>query len=204
MLFRSKEDAVKVTVTKAAKEAGTITIKDFQLTVDRTVAQGAYDVNVIDFKNFAGEAKLENFFVVGTPNAEDLASNGLRKGTASFVIGEAAYTVNGTVKAMDAASYIKDPGYTMVPMRYVAEAFGVKESDVLFNSGVVTIFAGSRTIQLTNNSDVATVNGVQIKMATKVEIKDGRTYAPIGEVAQLLGINKGWNNETKVASFTNN
>lgn len=80
---------------------------------------------------------------------------------------------------MDAKSFIQDPGYTMVPVRYVAEAFGVEGNNILFSNGVATIFAGTRTIQLTNNSDIAIVNGAQIKMATKVVMKDGRTYAPI-------------------------
>ena len=91
----------------------------------------------------------------------------------------------------------------MVPVRYVAEAFGVEGNNILFSNGVATIFAGTRTIQLTNNSDIAIVNGAQIKMATKVVMKDGRTYAPIGEVAQLLGVSKAWDNTTKTATFTN-
>ena len=196
---------VVIPVTRASKTASTIEISNFVISTDRTVAEGAYDVEI------GGEAltslkdsiEATDFITIGTANTEDLGSNGLAKGTSTFVIGENKYTVNGVEKTMDAASFIQDPGFTMVPMRYVAEAFGIKGNDILFSKGVTTIFAGSRTIQLTNGSDVAIVNGVEIKMSTKVVIKDGRTYAPIGEVAQLLGVSKSWDNTTKTATFTN-
>ena len=195
---------ITIPVKRTSKTASTIEISDIEFTTDRTAAEGSYDVTLGGSALSATETiELENFLVIGTPNTEDLGANGLAKGTSKFVIGENKYTVNGVEKEMDARSYVQDPGYTMVPMRYVAEAFGVKGNNVLFSNGVTTIFAGNRTIQLTNNSNIAVVNGVQIKMATKVVIKEGRTYAPIGEVAQLLGVNKAWDNATKTATFTN-
>lgn len=196
---------VTIPVTRTSKTASIIEIANFVIDTDRTVAEGAYDVQI------GGEAltalndtiEATDFITIGTKNTEDLGSNGLRRGTSTFVIGESKYTVDGVVKEMDAKSFIQDPGYTMVPVRYVAEAFGVEGNNILFSNGVATIFAGTRTIQLTNNSDIAIVNGAQIKMATKVVMKDGRTYAPIGEVAQLLGVSKAWDNTTKTATFTN-
>jgi hypothetical protein len=40
-------------------------------------------------------------------------------------------------------------------------------------------------------------------METKVVIKDGRTYAPIGEVARILGVSKAWDAASKTATFEN-
>lgn len=195
---------IVVEVTKASRsEAAEITVENFEAKVDRTVAQGSYDLT-LTVDGLKGEVEVQDFVVIGTANTEDLiGSNGLIKGTSTFVIGESKYTVNGVEKAMDAQSFIQNPGYTMVPVRYVAEAFGVSGKDILFSSGVVTIFAGNRTIQLTNGSDIAVVNGAQIKMGTKVVIKDGRTYAPVGEIARILGISTSWDNTTKTATFTN-
>ena len=207
--FEDSKDGESVIVTvpvqRTSRTAATIEIADFGFTTDRTVAEGKFDVTV------GGEAltgteqtlKLEGFLTIGTPNTEDIAANGLAKGTAKFVIGEATYTANGTTKAMDAQSYIQDPGFTMVPVRYVAEAFGVKANDILFSNGTATIFAGSRTIQLTAGSDVAIVNGASIKMGTKVVVKEGRTYAPVGEIARILGISTSWDSATKTATFEN-
>ena len=194
--------AIDIKVTKASKEAGSITIKDFEVKVDRTVPQGYYDLT-IEVEKYAGDLTSEDFFVVGTPNSEELAANGLPKGTATFTIGSANYTVNGKVETMDASAYIQDPGYTMIPVRYVASAFGVAPQDILFSNGTATIFAGTRTIQLTAGSDVAVVNGASIKLATKVVIKDNRTYAPVGEIARILGVSANWDGTNKVATFEN-
>ena len=200
-------ESTTVTLNRTSKEAATISVEDFIVTVDRTVPEGSYDLKISgDAIDAYGESiTIEDFIVVGTPNTQDItASNGLVKGTAIFEIGKTTYTaIDGTEKTMDAASYIQDPGYTMVPVRYVAEAFGVSEQDILFGNGVVTIFAGTRTIQLTNGSNIAVVNGAQVAMGTKVAIKEGRTYAPVGEIARILGISTAWDATAKTATFTN-
>ena len=38
-------------------------------------------------------------------------------------------------------------------------------------------------------------------MDAPIVVKDGRSYAPIGEVARLLGLSKAWNNAEKTATF---
>lgn len=200
---KTSKSAINVTLTKTSKETpATITVEGLEVTVDRTVAQGSYDLELL-VNGYEGTLKAKDFFVVGTPNTEELAANGLPKGTATFTINSAEYTVNGKVATMDARAYIQDPGYTMVPVRYVATAFGVNAQDILFSNGTATIFAGTRTIQLTAGSDVAIVNGASIKLATKVVVKDGRTYAPVGEIARILGVSANWDATNKVATFEN-
>ena len=200
---KSTTSAIEITLTKASKdEPATITVEGVEVKVDRTVPQGTYELK-LGVSDYNGELKSKDFFVVGTPNTEELAANGLPKGKATFAIGSAEYTVNDKAATMDAAAYIQDPGYTMVPVRYVASAFGVSEKDILFSAGTATIFAGARTVQLTAGSDVAIVNGASIKLATKVVVKDGRTYAPVGEIAKILGISASWDATAKVATFEN-
>ena len=197
---------VDITLNRVSKEAATITLGDMTFTTDRTVPEGTYDLEISGTAIDANDKTIvvKDFIKIGTANTEDLVgSNGLAKGISTFVIGESKYTVNGVEKTMDAASYIKDPGFTMVPVRFVAEAFGVTGENILFGKGTVTIFAGNRTIQLTNGSNVAIVNGAPVSMATAVEIKEGRTYAPIGEIATILGVSKDWNAGTKTATFEN-
>ena len=216
--------AVTVEIKRASKEASTIEISNFHFDVDRTAAQGSYKLQVagkalsdftvnyyntktskFDIAAPADVIEVKDFIVNGTPNTQDItASNGLAKGTIKFEIGKTTYTaIDGTEKTMDATAYIQDPGYTMIPVRYVAEAFGVDSKDILFSNGTVTIFAGTRTIQLTNGSKVALVNGAQVTMGAAVTIKDNRTYAPIGEIATILGLSKNWDASTKVATFVN-
>lgn len=200
---KTSKSAINITLTKSSKETpATITVEGLEVKVDRTVAQGTYDLK-LSINDYEGTLKSKDFFVVGTPNTEELAANGLPKGTATFTIGSANYTVNGKEATMDASAYIQDPGYTMVPVRYVATAFGVNAQDILFSNSTATIFAGSRTIQLTAGSDVAIVNGASVKLSTKVVVKDGRTYAPVGEIARILGISANWDATNKVATFEN-
>lgn len=198
--------ANKVTLKRQSKAASSLAIDDMEITVDRTVPEGYYDLELSGdaIDEYDGKYKVEKYIVIGTPNTQDISStNGLAKGTVKFAIGESKYTLNGVEATMDAASYIQDPGYTMVPVRYVAEAFGVAQSDILFGNGAVTIIAGNRTVQLINGSNIAVVNGASVAMSTKVVIKDNRTYAPIGEIAKILGIASTWDNTTKTATFTN-
>ena len=197
--------ASRVELKRQSKSASTLTIDKALITVDRTVPEGKYDLvlegSAID--DYDGKVTVKDYLNVGTPNTQDIAENGLAKGAAKFVIGEAKYTFNGVEYAMDAPSFIQDPGFTMVPVRYVAQAFGVKPQNILFGNGTVTIIAGERTIQFKNNSNVAIVNGAQITLAAKTVIKDGRTYLPIGELAKILGISSSWDNTTKAATFVN-
>ncbi len=194
-----------ITLNRVTKEAGSLAFKDMTFTVDRTVPEGTYDLEIsgtgIDADGHS--IVVKDFIKITTANTQDITANGLAKGSSTFVIGESKYVFEGKEFTMDAPSYIQDPGYTMVPVRYVAQAFGVAEKDILFGNGTVTIFAGERTISLTNGSNNAVVNGNPVAMGTAVVIKEGRTYAPAGEIARLLGISTSWDATTKTATFTN-
>ena len=197
-------------VSRTSEKAGSITIEGIEFNVNRTTPEGKFELKM------AGEAlstneyikagldsiKVADFITISTANTEDLTANGLKKGTASFKIESNKYTVNGVEKEMDGVAFLSN-GRTMVPVRYVSEAFGIDGNNVLFNKGVVTLMAGNRIVQLTNGSNVALVNGVSITMDEKVTIKDGRTYIPMGEIGRLLGVNVTWDNETKTATFKN-
>ena len=195
----SGSTADKVTLKRQSKAASTLAIDKMLVTVDRTVPEGYYDLELSGeaVDEYDGTYTVDDYIVIGTPNTQDITSAGLTKGTVTFVIGESKYSVNGEEVAMDAPSYIQDPGYTMVPVRYVAQAFGVASKDILFGNGSVTIFAGERTLNLTNGSKVATVNGNPVQMGAAVVIKDGRTYVPAGEIARLIGISTSWDASTK-------
>ncbi len=136
-----------------------------------------------------------------TLQVSDDANTSISQGIeASFKIGSREYKVNGTSKTMDATPYIQN-GYTMIPIRYVADALGIESKDIKANRGVITINAGGKTLTLTNNSTKVTVNDKVINMATKVIIKNGRTYVPVGEIGRLLDVKVSWNNNTKTATF---
>lgn len=206
-------DASIIKLNRTSKEAATLTIKDMRLTVDRTTPEGTYDLRIsgsaIDEypdANFDGnKIIIKDFIKVTTPNTQDdlVQGSGLKKADTVFTIGANTYKVNGNEKTMDAKVYIQDPGHTMVPVRYVADALGVTPQNILVNGKQVTIITGNRTIVLTSGSKEATVNGATITMPVAVETKEGRTYVPVAELGKILGVKAVWDADTKTATFTN-
>lgn len=225
----SKDKAILgIEVYKESSEASTIKISSINLTADRTVPEANYDLaiwgqaltdeNELGITNFTQNALYNNkyfnqtsdlytvkdFVQMTTVNTEDL-SNSAKAATAAFKIGENKFTVNGETVSMDnATAYIKD-NLTFVPVRYVAQAFGIAGNAVQFDgaSGTVTIVAGDKVINMTNGKAYITVNGTNIPMQTKAEIKDGRMCVPMAYIANALGVEKSWDAATKTATFTN-
>ena len=212
----SSNAKINLTLNRTSKEPATITFKNLTFTTDRTVPQGTYDLEISgkaidadagyvdDDENNAHTIIVKDFIKISTANTEDITTSGLSKGVVKFVIGEYNYTIDDKEVVMDAPSFIQAPGYTMVSARYLAQAFGVKEGNILFNKGTVTIFAGERTINLTTGSNIAIVNGNPISMTTAVVNVNGRTYLPASQLASLLGIRSNWDSTTKTATFENN
>lgn len=203
---------IRVELNRESKAASTVTVKGMKVTADRTVPEGSYDLRisgsavdgVANVGDKVNKLVIKDFIQIGTKNTQDMEeSNGLAKTESVFTIGANKYTVNGVEKEMDATPYIQDGGYTMVPVRYVADALGVSGNNIMVSGNQVTIFAGNRTVVLKNGSNVAVVNSVEIPMATKVVIKEGRTYVPVAEIGRILGVSAVWDNETKTATFKN-
>ena len=120
--------------------------------------------------------------------------------TIKFQVGADYYTIDGKEYGMDGKTYIKEPGYTMVPVRYVAQALGV--NDIKFIDGKVTFIYNNQSIELTIGSTQATVDGTVVILGVPLELIEGRVYAPMGEVAKLLSVDKIWEKETQSACFT--
>ncbi len=124
------------------------------------------------------------------------------KSSASFVIGASSYTVGGVQTTMDVAPYIKD-GRTFLPVRYVANALGVADANILWDEATqkVTLLKGGTVVQLTIGSKIIIVNGVSIIMDVAPELTSGRTMLPIRFVAQALGASVGWDEATQTVTL---
>ena len=220
--YKVEGNQLIIDVKRASRTASTLEISDFVVSTDRTLPQGTYDVVVkgsalvktadaiLDESEVAGtenkeenSIKVEDFIVIGTANTEDLAANGLKKGTAVFTIGEKAYTMNGVKQEMDAAPYISN-GRTMVPVRYIANALGINNTDIFFANNVVTILAGNKTISMEIGSKIVKLNGVAVRtMETAPVITGDRTFVPVSEIGAILGVEATWDGEAKTATFEN-
>ena len=120
--------------------------------------------------------------------------------TSQFVIGQASYTVDGSVYSMDAAPYIMG-GRTLVPVRYLADALGAQTAwDEATQT--VTVTEGSTTINLVIGSTSMTVNGQTEQMDIAPMINNGRTYLPARYVAESLGATVSWDSTTQTVGIT--
>lgn len=196
---------VKVSISRQTKEASSITLKDFNFTVDHTVPEGTYDLElsgsaICDY----GDDKLviKDYIKITTANTQELSSASTNTNASSFTLNEKSYKLNNHIVEMDVAPYLHEKGYMMVPIKYVAQAFGVKDTNIIFGQGQITLFSGSRMIILTVGSTEAKVNGAVINLDAPVENIEGRTYVSASQLAKLLGVTCKWDSETKTAYFT--
>ena len=215
---------LEVKVKDDSTEASTITISGLELYLDRTLPVGGYALeNVMTYTNNATNILWENSSSKKdaydyVPN-ESTASNGLFKYSAvtvndSYVevvtsgrdnddstttrkivitIGATTMAVGTETVTLDTPAYINAENYTELPLRAVSEAFGatVGWDDA---SRTVTVMMGQRIVSMTIGSKTMYINGTPVAMNTAPEITNERTFVPVRDLANALGITKiDWN-----------
>jgi len=189
---------LNIPVKAESIKASAIKISGIKLTLDRTVPEGALMVKV------GGYAVVENY---GSGNAQfrsDVAieaklancvtpAPGETKGVAVFKIGETKYTVNGQEFEMDVVP-IAEAGRTYLPARFVANAMGVPDANILWDqaSKTVTVIRGERFVQMKVGSKQILVNGVTLNMDVAPKVVPGRVLIPFRFLAQALGAEVVW------------
>lgn len=105
-----------------------------------------------------------------------------------------------TVQTMDVAPYIKEDR-TYVPVRYLAYALGVAEDGVTWDGVArkVGISKDNKDINLIIGSPVMQVNKSPVRMDVSPEITNDRTFLPARWVAEALGAEVEWDENTKQA-----
>ncbi|WP_170270157.1 copper amine oxidase N-terminal domain-containing protein [Heliorestis acidaminivorans] len=183
----------------------TIKVSGINLTVDRTVPEGNVEVSIrgnalteipagVFTSSTAARAVIAK---VSTPAPGDV------KRTASFTVNDTTYYVNGVAKTMDAAPYIKNDR-TYMPVRYVADALGIAESNIIWDGAnqTATLIQGSTVVQVTVGSNVLTVNGATITMDVAPEIAEpGRVMLPLRHIAERFGAVATWDAATQTANL---
>lgn len=243
--------------TESDDTAAAVTISDISLYMSRSIAAGAYDLQLITNANInmyaealatteATKVAVDNikdaFGTVEAPAkytvAEDKDFNdgskinkdtvdyatvkegfinvitaGRDQDDASFTkkvvvpVGEKYLIAGEEQVALDVPAYISAAGYTMLPVRAVATALGINNNNVLWNQATktVTILYGQRIITMVAGQKVVTVNGNTIPASATVQIKDGRTFLPMRDLATALGVTDiTWDAATKTATMNGN
>ena len=100
--------------------------------------------------------------------------------------------VNGKEVKTDSPAFIKD-GRTMVPVRFISEALGLKV-DWDQATRTVTVDEGAKAMKLTIGSKkIVRADGKETAIDVPAMIKGGRTMVPIRAIGELSGAKVGWN-----------
>ncbi|AEG60766.1 copper amine oxidase N-terminal domain-containing protein [Desulforamulus ruminis] len=117
------------------------------------------------------------------------------QGTVSLIIGDNEAQINGQSVAMAAPAQIID-GRTLVPLRFVGEAFGC---DVQWNNTAQTAIVKlvNHAIEVPVSKNHAVINGVETEVQVPAQIIAGSTYVPLRFIGENLGAKVDFNSNTQ-------
>lgn len=210
---------IVITLTDESTEASTIEISGLKLYLDRTLPNGGYSLmgvyssngiwensssdkseyeknGVFKYEPITIEGNYVNVITSGR-NVDD--STVTKKIT--MTVGENKLNSGENEILLDSPAYINGEGYTMLPVRAIAEAL---DATVNWdeNTKTVSILRGQRIMSIEVGSDEMYINGTKVPMNTKAAIKDERIFVPVRDIANALSIsNIEWNEETKTITL---
>lgn len=158
--------------------------KDFTLADDSEVFTKLPDFEAIPFREIGVEEKTD------VKTVEDVlySSVVLKLNTPNTY----AFGITGMIDADNSAVVpFSQDGRTLVPVRFVAEAFGGTVSwDA--DTRTVGITSGDTVVELQLDKPEMTVNGQSVALDVPAQISNERTVLPLRAVAEALGKNVFW------------
>ena|GEM_PF-5379308 len=136
----------------------------------------------------------------GRTTSLTLSVNYIARVTMSLVIGSPTVNLNNEFKTLEAAPFISRKGVTMVPLRFISEAFKADVAwDPVFKA--VTISMNGRTMRIQVGYMTADVNGKPFALQDAPIIVKGRTFVPLRFIAENFGAQVDWNGQLKMVSI---
>ncbi len=154
---------------------------------------------ILNYANVAPTAEQLAFFTTvasGTP---------AQKTTVKLTIGSTTAYINGEAQTLDAAP-INRNNRTMLPVRFLANAFGVANDGIKWDAATrtATLKNSEVTIVVTIDAPSMTVNGQTVALDSPAIIENNRTYLPVRAIANALGVsndNIAWDGATSTATL---
>jgi hypothetical protein len=182
----------------ATPQSGSVTSRsDVSLAIDGTqLTNGTYE-RLVKIVTDGGELPVTIAFAVGVEQPVII----------KLTVGKTAATVGTTGVTLDSAPYIdKGSARTMVPMRFIGEAFG---ASVTWNAGTRRVSVEtegtanhkSLSMVMTIGSKTATVNGKAVTLDVAPAIVAGRTFVPLRVISETLGAQVTWNGAARTVSI---
>lgn len=196
--------------SSSSKEAATITVSDVMVSVDGSAVDGAkvLSTNVVKKDDLSGKKDRAAAVTYVFTSSNDIDPDyeidyvnvvkeyGSVATTTVFKIGSKEYTVNGETKTANEAPYVTGKGYTMLPVRAVGEALGLK-ADWNAATKTATFSNDSKVASVVIGADTMYVNGTPVKLSAKAEIKNGSTFVELRGLASAFMVELEWDAATK-------
>jgi len=118
----------------------------------------------------------------------------------NLVIGESQAQINGKSVTMSAPAHMVNGG-TLVPLRFISEAFGC---DVQWNgdlsTAVVTLV--DQTIEAPVGQNYAVINGTKTEVQVPAQLINGSTYVPLRFISENLGAKVDYDTKTRAIAIS--
>ncbi|MGI6491593.1 MAG: beta-propeller domain-containing protein [Pelotomaculum sp.] len=118
--------------------------------------------------------------------------------TASFVVNQTTFSLDGEARGMDAAPFIEQ-GRTYIPLRYLAYALGITDDGIIWDGQkqkVTLSTPNGNVITVTVGKAVLTIDGQEQLMDVTPLLIGERVYLPVRWLAEALGYEVGWQEDT--------
>lgn len=202
---------LQIEIDNESSEASTIEVTGVEVDLNRSIAEGTYDINLMGsavVMNNDGNGDyffFDNDTMASAPYARVItpAPGDTQAGEkVVFTIGSADYMIGAVKVTSDVAPYINENGRTMLPLRALANALGVVDTNIMWNEveRSVTIFKGDATIKVVIGQMSFVKNGVSVPMDTQAVIMNGRTMLPLRAIGQALGAEVTWDEATRTVT----
>lgn len=125
--------------------------------------------------------------------------------TVKLTIGSTTAYINGTAQTLDAAP-INRLNRTMLPVRFLANAFGVENDGIKWDGETRTATLKNESIEIVVTIDATEmlVNGRAVSLDSPAIIENDRTYLPVRAIANALGVSNDnilWDGATSTATL---
>jgi hypothetical protein len=118
-----------------------------------------------------------------------------KKTVIELQIGSPSAYINGQRVSLDAPPFIES-GRTLVPLRFIGEAFGAKV-DWIAERSLAVISLDKLIIEVSIGNDRAFINGIIHQLDVAPMIKQGRTFVPLRFIGEAFGSSLVWEAESK-------
>jgi hypothetical protein len=151
-----------------------------------------------------GEGEISVIQVVakdaaGNTTAKQISVKYIKQTVLKLQVNNSSALINTETVSLTSPPIIRD-NRTLVPLRFISEAFGAKLTwDPIFQ--IIDITLGNDTIRLQIGKNFASVNGTRVALDTAPIIVKGSTLVPIRFISETLGSDVLWDSETKTVTI---